>query len=695
MTSVYDIYAPKLMAHGYAPHDTVGWQHPRRRPETSPQPDAGVGLRCGKQADGTYIVALDWDSEDAAIVAMETFPPSTVTKEGQRGFTGFYRSSKPVESEDFSIGGRAAMQVLSDGRQPVLPPTIHADTRQPYRWTDDFTLYDVCPEDLPELPEDYLERIKAILRPLGWEAEPEKPKTNGHDTGGDNPFRELNQIALRNLAAWVPDLKLYNCRRCVGRTASYEAVAAWRPSSEGRPLEERDRNLKISGSKGIKDFGNGDTFSSIDLVMRARSCERSEAVAWLSERVYPNSGPDIDFEAILGKEAPKEESERAKEEAKGEEPRKRKSRFKFTPFWELRPGASEMPYLIDELIPAKGIVLFWGPPKCLKSFFAFGAMFHVAKGWEFRDRAVQQGTVVYCAFEGRHGYEKRGEALRRHYELEEDDRTPIIAMGGNADLIREHKVLVNDIREVVEQYVPGTVPVAVVLDTLNKSLHGSESKDVDMAAYIRAAEAVRDAFGCVVIIVHHCGWDESRMRGHSSLRGAVDAELSATREDDIVIVTVEEMRDGPEGVQIVSKSRIVEVGEDAGGRTLTSLVLVPHEPVAGEGGKGKAARKWPPTLKVFCDALVEATLVHGFDFQIENGPKVKAVDLEKVRAAFYALHVVASDEETGGKNRQAAKRVAFKRALENARGLSLIGGRALENGRQLIWSTAASHAFSA
>ena len=53
------------------------------------------------------------------------------------------------------------------------------------------------------------------------------------------------------------------------------------------------------------------------------------------------------------------------------------------------------------------------------------------------------------------------------------------------------------------------------------------------------------------------------------------------------------MRDGPDGVQIVSKSRIVEVGEDAGGRPLTSLVIVPHEPEAGEA-TGKPPGKWAP-----------------------------------------------------------------------------------------------------
>ena len=73
-------------------------------------------------------------------------------------------------------------------------------------------------------------------------------------------------------------------------------------------------------------------------------------------------------------------------------------------------------------------------------------------------------------------------------------------------------------------------PVAVVLDTLNRSLPGSESSDQDMAAYIKAADAVREAFNCAVIVVHHCGIDTSRPRGHTSLTGAVDAQLAVKRD---------------------------------------------------------------------------------------------------------------------------------------------------------------------
>ena len=216
-------------------------------------------------------------------------------------------------------------------------------------------------------------------------------------------------------------------------------------------------------------------------------------------------------------------------------------------FADLRPGPEPL-YLVDELIPVAGLVDVWGKAKCYKSFWTLDLMLHVAMGWEYRDRCVHQGAVVYCAFEGAHGYKKRVEALRRHYGIEEGTAVPLYVMPGQANLIAEHRVLIADIATQLGE----TKPAAVVLDTLNKSLVGSENKDVDMGAYVRAAEAIRDRFGCVVIIVHHCGYDDTRPRGHSSLPGAVDAQLAVVRAEEIVTVTVEMMRDGPEDTQVVS-----------------------------------------------------------------------------------------------------------------------------------------------
>jgi hypothetical protein len=197
-----------------------------------------------------------------------------VNKAGQRAWTPFYHADFDVPSEDFfDANGRKVLQILSTGRQTVIPPSIHPDTKEPYRWTNGKSLYDTALTELPPLPRDYRERIMA----LGYtpkrtpEPKPDNVAPATLEPSDDKPCREMNETALKNLAAWVPALNLYKCRRRVGRYANYEAVATWRESTKGRPKEERNPNLRIS-SQGIKDFGDGRGYSPLDLVMAARAC---------------------------------------------------------------------------------------------------------------------------------------------------------------------------------------------------------------------------------------------------------------------------------------------------------------------------------------------------------------------------------------------------------------------------------------
>ena len=127
------------------------------------------------------------------------------------------------------------------------------------------------------------------------------------------------------------------------------------------------------------------------------------------------------------------------------------------------------------------------------------------------------------------------------------------------------------------------------------------------------------------------------------------------------------MRDGPEGQEVVGVARKIEVGEDAGGKVLTSLVIEPHD----QKDATNRPKPWPRSLKVFREAVVEATLVCGVDFQIKEGPKVKAVDLERVRKVFYQMHIVESDGDA--EQRQDSKRKAFARAVRHAQRVNLIG----------------------
>jgi hypothetical protein len=353
-------------------------------------------------------------------------------------------------------------------------------------------------------------------------------------------------------------------------------------------------------------------------------------------------------------------------------PKERPYRFKLVPFSDMRPGPEQL-YLVDELIPVAGLVDIWGGPKTLKSFWTLDMMLHVAMGWEYRDRSVHQGAVVYCAFEGAHGYKKRIEALRRHYQIESDAFVPLYIMPGQANLIKEHARLITDIREQLCE----AKPAAVVLDTLNKSLIGSESKDIDMGAYVRASEAVRDAFGCVVIIVHHCGLDETRPRGHTSLPGAVDAQLAVVREGNHVTVTVEMMRDGPEDTVVTSAVEPIVVGEDMNGKTLTSLIVTPTEMPVGAGKS-----KWTKSLSCFQEALNEALLNSDHLHVTINNAPIRATDREQVRKEFYARYPAKGDNAT---QQQDNRKHRFNYCVTRAQNERLIGVRVVPNGQTLIW----------
>jgi len=130
-----------------------------------------------------------------------------------------------------------------------------------------------------------------------------------------------------------------------------------------------------------------------------------------------------------------------------------------------------------------------------------------------------------------------------------------------------------------------------------------------MSAYIKAADAIRDAFDCAVMVIHHCGHDAFRPRGHSSLAGAVDAQLKVDRNRaDEIIVKVERMKDGPEDGVITSALETVEVGIDDDGDPITSCVIVEAEPSTQSTAIG---RSLPPKAQGALDVLSEMILSSG------------------------------------------------------------------------------------
>jgi hypothetical protein len=264
--------------------------------------------------------------------------------------------------------------------------------------------------------------------------------------------------------------------------------------------------------------------------------------------------------------------------------------------------ATEPEYLIEGLIPHTGMTVVWGRYKSGKSFWVFDAVMHIALGWEYRGRQVQQGAVIYCALEGQTGFAKRKVAFEQRRLAEDHQPILFYLQPTTLDLVRDHKELIAVIRATLGE----VAPAVLVLDTLNRSLAGSESSDKDMAAYIQAADAVREAFGCVVIIVHHCGINDTRPRGHTSLTGAAEAQLSVERDTTTgnIITTVEWMKDGgTEGEKIISVLEVVPVGEDAKGKPIASCVVVPVDAMSPPKSE---SLKLTGNLKLAYEALCEA-----------------------------------------------------------------------------------------
>jgi hypothetical protein len=163
------------------------------------------------------------------------------------------------------------------------------------------------------------------------------------------------------------------------------------------------------------------------------------------------------------------------------------------------------------------------------------------------------------------------------------------------------------------------------------------------------------------------------------LPGAVDAQLAVTRTEEVITVTVEMMRDGPEDTQVVSAVEVVEVGQDQNGKTLTSLAVIPSDADAAT----REHRDWPRRLNVLHAALKSALANHGEVFQPEAGVlPIRAVSLSFVRDRFYTTY---ADAEEDKKKRQATLRQAFNRALGDAQKSGVIRVMQTSAGQTMVW----------
>jgi AAA domain len=292
---------------------------------------------------------------------------------------------------------------------------------------------------------------------------------------------------------------------------------------------------------------------------------------------------------------------------------------------------------------------------------------HIAIGRPWRGHKVRQGTVLYLAVEGGRGIAERLDAWRQYHDIAATEGKfyvlpePIDLARNDADT----KLLLQRISDI------GQVDF-IVVDTTSRALAGGdENSPKDMGSFVRHCDIIRNKTGAHLCSVHHLGKDESRgARGHSLLKGALDTEVTVTKNGRVGNIENTKQRDGRDGDRWGFAIEPVDLGD---GRQ--SYVVVPAEAPAA----GKSSR-WTKGLTIFRDAIMAAADDRSQDHRpFGSGPVVKAVAVDHVRAEHRRLYVHGGDGD-----RTAGERQAWKRALKAARDNRLIGTET-SGSQELVW----------
>ena len=185
-------------------------------------------------------------------------------------------------------------------------------------------------------------------------------------------------------------------------------------------------------------------------------------------------------------------------------------------------------WLIQDILPAGGLVGLYGPPGDGKSFLAIDLALCVASGQAWHDHAVEKGFALYVSGEGGTGIGKRVQAWLSSHEVSANavniawltESMPISSTSEDMD------VLFGRLNNEVEQH-----PSLVVIDTLARCFDGDENLQEDMGRFIAGVDRLRRECHATVVVVHHTRLDAERERGSTAFRGAADTMLSVVRKD--------------------------------------------------------------------------------------------------------------------------------------------------------------------
>lgn len=197
--------------------------------------------------------------------------------------------------------------------------------------------------------------------------------------------------------------------------------------------------------------------------------------------------------------------------------------------------------LINGWLDLNTLVWLHGKPGSGKSFVALDMAAHISTGREWHGNTTQQGVVLYVAAEGTRGIGLRSDAWAGYHGVDE--------LPGSMRYLAYAPQLATDMTALswVLEDVDQLQPAMVVLDTQARMTAGlDENSATDMGRWVDAMDRIRNVSGCCVVAVHHESRTGTTVRGSTSLEGAADTMIRASRKGQTITLSNPKQKEAEE-----------------------------------------------------------------------------------------------------------------------------------------------------
>lgn len=204
-------------------------------------------------------------------------------------------------------------------------------------------------------------------------------------------------------------------------------------------------------------------------------------------------------------------------------------------------------WIVEDVLPDQGLAVLYGMPGCGKTFVALDLALRVSNRMAWCGKEVNRpGIVIYVMAEGMCGIKTRINAWHACHGIHPEASFVVMPLTFNICDIEQAQTFMNAMDDIRHTYADEIS--LIIFDTFARVAIGlDENSSRDVSILIRVVDQIRDKLKCSVLFVHHGGKDHSRgMRGSSSLLGAVDTCIKATRYDGShsIELNIEKQKDG-------------------------------------------------------------------------------------------------------------------------------------------------------